>query len=443
MQLPNPHNNASLIMGGFNSLGQGIQQVDQQNQMNAPGDEMLDAYINELLKPGTDPYVLAQKFREDGGLEFLRARATQRGQMVSPQASTPDVSAPGGQPTLSAPGSVSPAGGPQGPLGLGAMGGQMQHGDAQPRSLGEAPANNIGPMSINMRGQQVNGVPGMDALVMNAQPLAPQAPQGNFNQMAQRTVPKAQDKFAGQFNAKDQYTGGARRTVAQQQRLMPLVNTLTAAQSREQVAQTQAEAKLAQTQLTQEVRGLVAVMRQNGLDDDRIQKALMAAEGLDVKQQIAVLRAIMAIQTATIGAEATKGAATIKTNSSEENTRLKLIKDAVTSLRNQLASRDRADKYTMPDGSMGTFAEAQDALRRYEAELSHGLGVTPAPRTEGPEQPGKPLNPAPKGNVAPPTAKKTSTAVTVRYSKSRNKTQWLDKDGNVVREESGDKRGSK
>lgn len=438
MQLPNPHNNASLIMGGFGSLGQGIQQVDQQNQMNAPGDEMLDAYINELLKPGTDPSALAQKFRENGGLEFLRARATQRGQMVSPQASTPDVSAPGGQPTLGAPGSVSPAGGPQGPLGLGGSG--TSHG-GQGASVGQmGQAMPFEGTDSPMAQGPNSGLGGVQAMLANAQPLAPQAPQGNFNQMAQQGRPSPQPRPQGGTQPQ---AGGARRTVAQQQRLMPLVNTLTAAQSREQVAQTQAEAKLAQTQLTQEVRGLVAVMRQNGLDDDRIQKALMAAEGLDVKQQIAVLRAITAIQTATIGAEATKGAATIKTNSSEENTRLKLIKDAVTSLRNQLASRDRADKYTMPDGSMGTFAEAQDALRRYEAELSHGLGVTPAPRTEGPEQPGKPLNPAPKGNVAPPTSQKTSTAVTVRYSKSRNKTQWLDKDGNVVREESGDKRGSK
>lgn len=118
------------IGGGLSSLGQTMATNEEQTRPFAPDIQqkirelLTEDKLAELAHPDADPIEMARRDRQ--GLHG-----------VNPQGSTPDLGFQGGHVGLSAPGSVSPWGGPRGPSAPQGPGGMMSDSQAgMSRELG-------------------------------------------------------------------------------------------------------------------------------------------------------------------------------------------------------------------------------------------------------------------------------------------------------------------
>lgn len=408
--VPQPHRPADLIIGGANSLGQMGQDMYKGWEQQQPGDPILDAYINRVVA-GEDPAAVAEEAKNHGVYDMLRNKIMSQGGISGPQGTTPDLGWQGNQPTIGAPGSTNPAGGPQGPMGgpQGSYGNPVQGGGLVPPPPSQQsvlggqpkPAQELrsalhedqrpmrqGQVSIGQMGseQPFNGlnVPsragGMDSGLSNTQVLSrmaqpiqgPQVQASTAPQPAQQPRPQAQSQQAPQQPMAQAPAG---RTVGQQQRLMGLLPSLVAANSRTDVARIKADADRDRVEMTTNMRGLVALMRQNGADDDSIRKALTAGEGLDVKAQIAFLNAMTSLQRAQIESQGAYARTKLGTDSKGSNDHLKTLNSQINALQGFLGRMGSSNAALAPDGSQVTRDEAVARLRQLQQEYERLTGT--------------------------------------------------------------------
>ena len=451
-----------LLSNAFGGLDSSLAQRAEQQRLDSPGDSKLDAYIDRLLA-GADPEQLKAEMRNDPDAEVRAIFGNlQTPPSVSPQGMVPDLHPQGG---LQAPGAVNPAGGPgpyqpvQRPMAPSVPAqNQQTHlqnsqaiGGWQPgRSLADAPGPFEGSSAL-IRGHEVQGLGSRDASILMAQPTQG-APQVTPEQAGARVLPPsppAQPRQAPPAPAQQ-----AGRTIREQQRLMPLIPAMEAARSREAVAKTGADTKRSTEQSKNLRLALAAVAKQRGLDEDRIQRALIATEGMDDKMQIAYFKGIMDLQAEQVRAGATLGAAKTRTAGSGDDQRLKELSRSAASLRAQIARYAGADRlFVLPDIGI-TLGQAQQDLAAYERELRTLLNVDQRPDPAGPvyqppqgTQPvpltgvkaGIGKNPPPKAKGGPPpaTGGNPSGAVRKQYNSQTNTIRWLDSTGKVVKTEPG------
>ncbi|UOF79740.1 hypothetical protein [Caudoviricetes sp.] len=410
--LANPYNDTDLILGGAKTLGEGLGQMAEQAKLDAPGDPLLDAYINRVLQ-GEDPAAVAEDARSKGVYDMIRNKLVSQGQgIVGPQATTPDLGWQGGQPAIGGPGSMYPAGGPQGPMGPGApaVGGQAPQGQHIPIPLGTMPKGSgtggpglggparesqtpvrQGPVSVGQMGTQqpFNGlnVPskgGVDSGLSNTQVLSQmaqpiQAPTTGMPQAqwqppsAQRQQPQQRSGFEG--TSRPPENSYPLRTHKQQQQLMGILPSLVAANSRTDVARIKADAERDRTELTTSMRGLVALMRQNGADNDSIRDALTAGEGLDVKSQIAFLNAMTRMHTAQMETGGAYARAKLGADTKGSNDVLKTLNAQIVALHSFLGRMGSSNSQLAPDGSEVTRDEAVARLRLLQQQYQRLAGV--------------------------------------------------------------------
>lgn len=402
-------------------MGQGMYKGWEQQQ---PGDPLLDAYINRVLA-GEDPAAVAEDARGKGVYDMIRNKIMSQGGISGPQGTTPDLGWQGNQPTIGAPGSTNPAGGPQGPMGgpqgsygtpvaggglvpppaaqQSVLGGQPRpqqelrsalHEDQRPMRQGQV---SIGQMDS---AQPFNGLNmpskagGMDSGLANTQVLSRMAQPIQGPQVQASTAPQpAQAPRQPQIGTPQVARGGpqsaALRTRGQQQQLMGLLPSLVAANSRTDVARIKADADRDRVEMTTNMRGLVALMRQNGADDDSIRKALTAGEGLDVKAQIAFLNAMTSLQRAQIESQGAYARTKLGTDSRGSNDHLKTLNSQINALQGFLGRMGSSNAGLAPDGSQVTRDEAVARLRQLQQEYERLTG-TKYTEYKQPEQQGAP-----------------------------------------------------
>jgi hypothetical protein len=438
MALPSPYNNAGLLMQGADQLGKGLLAAEEQRQLDMPGDPVWDAIINRLAN-GENPQKLAEEMRGNGTMDLLLRKAMNGGGGVpSPQGSVPDVGMQGGRPAVMPPGSVSPSGGPQGPAGQygtaptpqsmlapGRYPGKSQFpGQAQAEQDVRGLMAQRKPMAPNRPAMPTMGdmqstpsvgprrpISGLQQLTaQGASPIQapmggmPQAEASGFGAPPQPQPPAAQP--GRQPSQPTPATQPYRRTVREQQRWAGAMPTIIASESRESIQ----DQKTALSQRDQDLRGLIALMAQNGKDEDSIRKSVLGIEGMDVKQQIAVLKYLTQREVAEIGAGSKVRAAEAKGSGD----RVKELRLATTALRQQIAGMSKSDVIIGPGGVQMSFNQANEALMRYEALLDAELGVSPRAPVEGPQlAPGaKPTQPQPRPQprAAPAPATKSSSS---------------------------------
>lgn len=349
--VPQPHREVDLISSGAQSLGNVGQQAystyQEQARQDAPGDPILDKFINRLMA-GEDPAKLGAEARADPSLQqLLQKIASQGGAGPSPQSMVPDVGAPRGQPQVMPPGTVNPAGGPQ---SLGSMGSPQQGqslGAPAPQPRPQAPQSQMPQGPLPPANYETGGV-------QVSRPAAPQEP-------------GAQDPKL--------------RTVREQQRLMGIIPTLAAGQSRENVAGMQTDARRDAATLRSNTTALIAIMKENGLQDRDISNTLTKIEGLDVKQQIAVLQAITDLEKSRIGAGATLGAAATRASTGEDSAE-KELRTSITALAN-ITSKPEWQK---DSASMSEFTRLTARINELQKSLGRPAGSTaPRPKQDVPK----------------------------------------------------------
>lgn len=390
MALPSPYNNAGLIMQGFGQAAEGVQQGVQQAQQNAPGDPLFDKWLDRMMA-GEDPAELGRQFRQSPEFSLLMNKIQNQGNPQNPAAaSTPDAGMQGGMPAVMPPGAVNPAGGPQGltGFGFGAMRPPAGGGLTEPQQLPPTPSgpSNIGRMDAVTPQGPWQGADGQSALLVNAQPLPGphNSPAGGTSNEVlagarPKPQPQAQPQQAPQGAPQPGQAPG--RTVAQQQRLMPLAQTLAAAQSRQEVARMQTDQKRDAVNAQLEARSLIALMKENGLDRRQIEDILMTAQGLDSKVQIAVLQALAARERALIAAGAAVKVAGMKGDTGNDQTIIKTLTQQITATEAAIAKYSGAQKVLMPDGTYQTREQAQARLKQLKAEYDSRIKMgTPAPQ---------------------------------------------------------------
>ena len=446
--VPQPYRPFDLINQGFGGLGSALEQRAADAKLDAPGDPLLDAYFDRLLK-GEDPAKLAHEFRQSGGMQLLANYAANGPQQAqSPAGYVPDAGMVGNQPTLGAPGQFNPAGGPGVAAAQGGLSGAAA-GAARPAPVQQPTPEqaNIGPMTGMLRGQPVQGMQGRDALVMNAQPM--NAPTGGLSGGASwtPTPQRPQAPTGGAPPAQAPMPEHKLRSVREQQRLMQIAPTLEASRSREAVAKIKAESDNAKTQLQSEAQAFIAVAKEKGLDERSMRQFALGLEGLDDKQQVAVLNAATKLLAAQTAAGASMYGADKKAQAGTDNEQLKNAQKAVGALRSFLGKATGADKYTTPEGAELSISEAQQSLRDWEDRLRQ-LGGVPL---GGPEEGGGPVTggvvtpkaPIPKtpGKAAPvqnklPTSPPAGASGLIEQrNKTTGRRRWVDQSGKVVAQE--------
>lgn len=431
-------------MQGAETFGKGMMAAEEQRLLDQPGDPVWDAILNRLAS-GENPQKLAEEMRGNGTMDMLIRKAMNGGGGVpSPQGSVPDVGMQGGRPAVLPPGSVSPSGGPQGPAGqYGTAPAQMDHGQ-RPMQRAPAPSGGMqgampqqGAQQVPQRGLQAPNRPSMPTMgdMQSTPSVGPRRPIGGLQQMTAQASHPIQAPTGGMPQAEASGFGAPqpqppaaqpgqqprqptaatqpyRRTVREQQRWAGAMPTIIASESRESIQ----DQKTALSQRDQDLRGLIALMAQNGKDEDSIRKSVLGIEGMDVKQQIAVLKYLTQREVAEIGAGSRVRAAETKSGGD----RVKELRLATTALRQQIAGMSKSDVIIGPGGVQMSFNQAQEVLMRYESELDAALGVTPRAPTEGPQlAPGmKPVQPQPRPQPrpapAPASKSSSSTSGTVK-----------------------------
>ena len=317
-----PHRYTGLLQSGFDRLGdigqKGYQHFQQEKQLDKPLPPDLQKYIARILK-GEDPQKVGLEARNDPNLAHLIDSRLRNQPQPSPQSMVPDVGMRGGQPAVMQPGAVSPSGAQnpyaqQAPLSLGSINSQ-QHAAAQ-GAIGGAQVGSINPqslgaMDVQMRGQTVSGVPGQDALALMGQPMQG-APQVQAD--TRPSVASFMPQQPAQPQAQPGSQQGGQYTYRDLKAISPLIPTIEASRSREAVAKTAADAKRETEMAKNERIVLVQVMRENGLNERAISDFLIKTEGLDVKQQQAVLNAMIGMYKADRSAEAAVGSARIRSD---------------------------------------------------------------------------------------------------------------------------------
>lgn len=453
--IPQPHREADLILGGASQLQQGLGAIDARNREDARLNQELPAEFQEYIKrvmAGEDPAKVGAEARSHPNIaKWIDGRLKQGGQ-PSPAGYVPDVG-PGG---ISAPGSVSPSGAQnpapaQSGQSLGAMGGPPPQQAPQapapaanyashqqslaamgaPPQFGQVAPGGVGAQDVMMRGQMVKDVPGQDAMIMNAQPIQG-PPVGSAGAQAlppsppQQAAPQGAQPAAGR-------PGGRPYTVRDMQWLGPLLPTMEAGASRRAVATTAADARRDVEALRAEKGTLVAVMRENGLNDRAITETLLKLEGLDAQQQRAALHEVMATERAKIGAGASVRSAGIRADAqmakagpeSSDEKELRNLESAI-------AKITSVTDWQLQPGAMDQlkqFATQHDALAKKLGKPYAGGSEQAAPAQGQVVSP-----PKPKAAAAPQKPKAQAGAI-VRsaYSKSQDKTYHFDAAGNVVK----------
>lgn len=438
--VPQPYRAADLIMQGTDSLGQGIAAYSADKALDQPGDPALDKYINRLLR-GEDPHALAAEAKNDPLLAAALTRIQQGhgGQIVNPSATTPDIGMQGGRPAVLPPGALSPAAGPQGQYGgMGAPPPQAQApAPQQPAASAPAQGEGLGRPTLGSPATPDHAPParsGMPGLVNSAAQGFQGAPQFGLG-----NPPPAVQSAPRQRPMMTTATGPARqpspqpppqqdqlRTVRQQQRLMGLLPALAAGQSRQNVADINAQARVDTAQTRQQTALVVQMLKSAGADDQRVQTALTSLEGLDDKQQQAALRGMVAILQSQNAAGSRLGAASISANAKTGSDELKYIQSEINNLQNALSNPKLADIDT-GDGVKRSRAQAEQDLFRLKARQAQLTGVQGRDPVQGPIQefPGQKPNPPPPP-AKPPQAQKTTTSVKIRVRLKDGRTGNID-----------------
>lgn len=385
--VPQPHRAVDLITSGAKSLGdvgsQSYGYYMEQQRLDEPGDPALDKYFNRLLAK-EDPVKVAAEARNDPSVQALLQKIASQGQPgPNPAATVPDVGMPRGQPSVLPPGTVSPSGGPAGPSG---PGGLAAMGGGQPPAPTPRPAQDQQPLPYESRSTDMQHSvdfydPGSGVRTTRPGPM-------------ETTMQTAQGQPAGQRV----------RTVREQQRLMGLMPTLAAAEGRREVAGIQADAKTQAADMRNQTMALVAIMKENGLQDRDISKTLTQIEGLDVKQQIAVLKALTDIEKARIGAGATLGAAKTRADagSGPEDPAEKELRTSI----NALANITSKPEWQKDAASMAEFKRLTARISELQSSLGRPAGQT-APRRSAKPKPAAPSTPPQSGGTIRVRIKKT------------------------------------
>lgn len=379
--IPQPHRNFDLLMQGFSGLG-GLGQAYAQQGQNAPLHPALQKYLDKLLN-GQSPEQTAAEAKSDPLWQEFENYIRQGGrQPIVAQQGVPDVGFQNGRPAVQAPGAVSPAGGPQGPVaqqgGLGAMTAppsrdiglqpgeesfrtvvvqappgqagysqsELAGGRPQPPNVMQGDAGSM----LNMTNQAVSelgGTPnplprepvaqspftGPNAAMSMPQPR-PQPAQAPAQGQAvpPRTLPamSTATPSARPGGASRQYT---ERDLKQVQGVLPAV---VAAQGRENVANINARSKADVEDKKQKVRSAIAMMRERGLDTHRAELAMQGIEKLDDQMQLAVLNLTGKLLMQKMQGESAENVAQLR-RKGPENEKLKELRYKINSYNQTLA----------------------------------------------------------------------------------------------------------
>lgn len=383
--VPQPYRAVDLIMQGANTLGQGVGDIASaqkaEAQANAPIHPKLQQFIDRMLA-GEDPARLGQEAKGDPELQAFMAQLRGGGQaQPPPSAAPPDLRMqPGGQPSLGAVGSMwpgarepalrdasttnpdptqrslyRPAPGQGGPNAT-PNAGQSTYGWTPPPQ-GQAQT----PYSLAQMGQPMLGAPTVDPRQAGAagegpaptqavnyeqggvQVSRPAAPEFDRSQTAQQPAP-AQAPASRPFTNRD---------FAQ---ISPMLPSMIAGQSRQNVAGTQAGAREAVANLNTHKALLIQTMKQRGATEHETNAAQIALGKMTVDEQIAALKYQQALEVAKIGAGATLGAAGIKADTKEDpdEKRLRNLESRIQAL------KSKTDWEKQPD--------LQEMVSEFEAE---------------------------------------------------------------------------
>ena len=408
------------VTSGMAGIDRMNEQAAERKRLSMPGPQWWADFMQRLADPNTDPAALGREAAQHPEFRATVGGAAGGTGTFGPPPQQPASvlsqvqSGPGGSASLAPPGGVNPAHGPQS-LGLS---GQRAQTPTQP------PQGQF-TQSLGQMGQPMPGAPQVSPQQAGASGSMPQSQQqsggGNFVPRADFGPPRFQ--------------GGDTVSLRDMQMIGPQIPSMLAARSRENVAQQGGDVKLQIQEMQANQRAGIETLKAQGKTDEQIVKMLLGTAKEEGLQQRNVTDNNRKLEGTKIMAEAQKGTAKIRAEGGGAQTDLKVIADQAKSLRSLIASYSRADKTFILPGLNITLGQAEQDLARYDREIAARTGMDARPPTEGPQLP-----PRGGGPTKPPPAKKPG-AGQVRFSPSRNVTQWLDPSGAVIREAQGDQRG--
>lgn len=419
-------------MQGAGTIGGGLAAYGQEQALDEPLHPALQKYLQRLMA-GEDPNQLAEQARLDPAVQEMinEARAQLSQSRPRPADAVPDAAYQRGQPSVLAPGTISPSGGPQGPAGSQAgLAGLAARGNAggawnanrpllsqpSPQSQGLGAATEALQPQVE---QQTPPIPAqgaaqpapqpqpdqqplpysqppqrpMGAAVVNAQGASGyRAPEpGAFGGMSPATSPRprpqpapaAQPRPAAQAPgpATPVQSGGAPQRPLTQRDLRSMGNALPAmiaGAGRGDVARVNAQSKVQVAKMQTDVKGMLGALKERGLNTQRFDTLVLAIEKLDDAQQQAVLKELGANLRAELQASSRERVAEGRRPQKDADT---LAKEIVSL--NSAISQLRARKVTgLNKGDEQQIRDWQIRIKHAQTELDNlrGTPQTDAPR---------------------------------------------------------------
>lgn len=297
-----------MIQGGFGDLAQTGATAYQKYLADQEANSKVDPYLAQLYQSALGGITGPSQAPQVQPLQHLpQMQVPQMPGLTPPQQAVPDLSPRG----LSAPGTVSPSGGPQGPMG-GMIGGRPLAPSSDVPALTSTPAQ--APKAAPSNPMQ----PFMNQVVGPGMRNAEAAPQPGRGQMAEVAMPpvtqQARPVSPGEqpLQATSTQAGAPpwqirRKDIPMLEKLIPLAVAARAAQAGLEKTGIQETGRNQRATLSAGVKMDIAKLKAITGDDQlaaRLQSDLdIAGEKLDVQQQEAYVRMVTELEKARMGLE--------------------------------------------------------------------------------------------------------------------------------------------
>ena len=406
--VPQPYRETDLLLKGFGGLDSSLADY---REKNAPGDSVVDAFINRVLA-GEDPQRLAAEARANPRLMAELEGLKGQGRAADPRSAIPDVGIQNGMPAVMQPGTLPPnlSGAPQpGAPAPARPGAQPSLGAMPPRQPIVSGAYNMPapaprPSVISMAGTQPTQ---NQQLLGNAQaqyrsgapdtgPTGPRKPlmpaertpmeglPGGLMPMPRPNTAVTQ-RPAPQPAPQAQAPQPKVRTRAEQAHALPFTQVAGAAMGRAEVARINAGSRERIAVTKADVDMATALAKQYGVNDAQHNKILALIQQETGDRQIAAMKAYTDLLQAKIGANSRLGAAQTRaaTVESPDEKELRVLEQ-------KLGAIESKPEWTKDDASLADHARTLQRIRWLHIRLGKAdmgpTGGTPQ-AIQGPQAP--------------------------------------------------------
>lgn len=419
---------ASLATQGFAGIDQQKALKEQARQQAMPIPQALADYYQRMMN-GEDPAALGAEARNhpeiQGHVESLRAGS----QLQPPQVSHVGPGAGGpGQPALYTPQGTRDDMPPM--QGLSDVQ-RQSHGQSQ-QAVGYSPPSLAG------------GVGDGGASFMHGartqQPAQP--PMGSMSQgspsLSMPQQPGGGPQIARQDFGTPKFKGGDTISYKDAPQFAQAASQAAGINSREQIAREAAKVKEVVQSTKSDMALQIAQLKAQGVDDATLVKLMLGTMGEQGKQERFVEGEKGRTKRNENSADALRFGAKSRADGKEDPAEKELR-----SLQSEMGAVVSKPDWTKDPASVAEASRIQARIGELHRLVGREGPSSPGP-LQGPAAPGATSGPGktpdPSKKPKPSGKEPAAGAASVRYSKSRNLTQWLDARGTVIKEAQGDKR---